>query len=557
MSDNRNPLNIYCRNCGAPAGFDILNQTYRCSHCGELTGIEEANTRVMEWKALHKENKCSNQDARTAEERNCPNCGAKVMFAEGEGSETCDFCGSKLARKKLLNPSRIPDIIIPFFITHEEARERMLNWGKAHKMTPEGRSIVSSMGNFRGYYLPYRLVRGPVQGLVKRNGGERLYNCKGFLNGTAVNTSQQLDNLVLNEMEPFDWSEARPFEFGYIAGHNVKLEDIPDAQIDRRIKDEVAEDFRPDVEKVMQTPELDLSVSTGKLMTVKALLPVYFIKSGKLTAVMNGQTGRIAVSKERKKKRALWAIEPSIITAVLTFLMGMWSHFNLEMMILSALVFSAIVFAIMGDGRKSIVRNIVYKSNTSKAKRDDGKLKIREGKDILTNSYDNTPVFYEEDKDGESVPVKIKFYSVGRWISIILRILIMVFLPLIIGAFLLWANLPEGASFSEVFHPEYGGAWYIITGFVALIYFVKGVRRDIYDHPLIYKILPNGKKRLMGKRRDRKIGILHMFGVGETDEDGKRVSLFRLLRDIGGAGVFIIIVFVGIFIGCVAAIAMP
>ena len=92
---------------------------------------------------------------------------------------------------------------------------------------------------------------------------------------------------------------------------------------------------------------------------------------------------------------------------------------------------------------------------------------------------------------------------------------------------------------------------------MALIYFVKGVRRDIYDHPLIYKIFPNGKKRLIGKRRDRKIGILHMFGVGETDEDGKRVSLFRLLSDIGGAGVFIIIVFVGIFIGCVAAIAMP
>ena len=226
------------------------------------------------------------------------------------------------------------------------------------------------------------------------------------------------------------------------------------------------------------------------------------------------------------------------------------------MIILSALVFSAIVFGIMSDGRNSIVRNIVYKSNASKAKREDGRLKIDEGREILKNPYDNTPVFYEEDKDGTEVPVKIRFYNVGRWISITLRILVMVFLPLIIGAFLLWSSLPPDVNFSEVFHPEYGAAWYIITGIVALIYFVKGVRHDVYDHPLIYKILPNGRKRLIGKARDRKIGILHMFGVGETDEDGKRVSLFRLLRELGGAGVFIIIMFVGIFIGSVAAIVM-
>lgn len=30
------PLRIYCKNCGAPAGFDIINQTYRCPFCGRL-----------------------------------------------------------------------------------------------------------------------------------------------------------------------------------------------------------------------------------------------------------------------------------------------------------------------------------------------------------------------------------------------------------------------------------------------------------------------------------------------------------------------------------------
>lgn len=39
----------------------------------------------------------------------------------------------------------------------------------------------------------------------------------------AVNTSNQLDNMVLDHAEPFDWKGTVPFEFGYIAGQRVKL----------------------------------------------------------------------------------------------------------------------------------------------------------------------------------------------------------------------------------------------------------------------------------------------------------------------------------------------
>ena len=119
---------------------------------------------------------------------------------------------------------------------------------------------------------------------------------------TAVNTSGQLDNQVLDEIEPFDWSKARPFEYGYVAGHHVKLSDISGAETDRRIREEAAEDFLPEVERVMQSSGVSVLTETGNMNAIPALLPVYFIKSGKLTAVMNGQTGQIAVTKEREKK---------------------------------------------------------------------------------------------------------------------------------------------------------------------------------------------------------------------------------------------------------------
>jgi hypothetical protein len=56
----------------------------------------------------------------------------------------------------------------------------------------------------------------------------------------------------------------------------------------------------------MQTEGVDIRLRSGNLLTMPVLLPVYFIKAGfkdtGVTAVMNGQTGRIAVSTGREKK---------------------------------------------------------------------------------------------------------------------------------------------------------------------------------------------------------------------------------------------------------------
>ena len=554
MSENRSPLRIYCKNCGAPAGFDIINQTYRCPHCGEITGIQEANNAVYQWKKLQKENLLASSAAEQGVECSCPGCGAQVYFPAGDASEKCAFCGTKIVRSELADESQLPDIIIPFFITPDEARKRMLEWGHKHENTPEGKSVVSSMGQFSGYYLPYRIVRGPVIADVLRDGNDRKYECGGFIEGTAVNTSRQLDNLVLNDAEPFDWSEARAFEYALIAGMPVKLNDSSDAEIDERITEEVTEDFRPKVEKVMQTSGVTIQTKTGNISTLSALLPVYFIKSGQLTAVMNGQTGRIAVSKDRKKVSYPWIIEPLIYTVILTCIMGWWSRWNPEMLFYSAVVFGCIIFAAMGDGRGSLIKRVTLRSKASAAKRQDGELVIDESKNILKNPYDNTPVFYEADDKGQKVPVRIRFYTPLRWLSILFNGIITVTLPLLIAAFLRWASMEEGESFMEGFHPLYGAAWYTLTVFIVILYFVKGVRKDAYDHPIIYQLFPDGKTKLIGSRRDRKLSVLSMFGIGSVDKNGKRLTVFRLIHDLGGLGIGMAVIIFFIFLGSTLAI---
>ena len=118
MSKNRSPLKIYCKKCGAPAGFDIINQTYRCTSCGEVTGIQEARDSVYEWKKLQKENLMASSAAEHGEECSCPSCGARVYFAAGDASEKCAFCGSKIVRGELTDRSQLPEMIIPLSIRY-------------------------------------------------------------------------------------------------------------------------------------------------------------------------------------------------------------------------------------------------------------------------------------------------------------------------------------------------------------------------------------------------------------------------------------------------------
>ena len=554
MNEKRSPLRIYCRNCGTPAEYDIVHQTYRCGSCGELTGIREAKDAVYRWRKLQKDEMRSVTAGQQMEECACPSCGALIVFGAGEASETCMFCGSKLTRGAFSDADQLPDLIIPFVITPEEAKKRLLQWGHAHEKTPEGKSVVSSMGKFTASYLPYRVVKGPVSARVTRDGTNRTYECGGFLRGTAVNTSKQLDNLVLNEMEPFDWSAARPFEYGYIAGMPVKLNDSTDALINARIEEEVRADFTPAVERAMQTSGVDIQVQTGDVSVLTALLPVYFIKSGKLTAVMNGQTGRIAVSREREKKSFPWVIEPLIYTTVLAALMGWWSKWNGEMLCYSAMVFGAILFSIFSEGRHSLIRRVILRSRSSTAVRQDGALSIQENRDSGKHADANTPVFYEHNAQGQKVPVRIRFYTPGRWLSILLNAFVTVMLPALLAAPLRLSMLEEGESFWAGFHLLYGAAWYTLAALIVLVYFAKGVRKDVYDHPIVYEILPNGGKRLMGNQRDRRLSLLAMFGVGSVDREGKRLSLFGLLRSLGGTGVGIAVITIFVLLGSTAAI---
>lgn len=502
---------IECSSCGAEAVYDTERQAYVCAYCGTVTPLQEKAEPA--WKNLQAESWSRVQ--REEEIAECTGCGAKILFKKDEASEKCHFCGGNLVRSEIKDTAELPELILPFVLTEEEAKNRLRNWVKGQKSSRDTRRIEQHIKELKGYYLPYRLIRGPLCGTASRNLEGRDYQFRGFLDHAVVNASGQLDNAVLDAAEPFDLSELKPFEYGYIGGHRVKLGDVSPTEIRSRTLNEAKEAYRPFVAKALHNSDVYLQLETGELKYLQVLLPMYILEVGSYLTVVNGQTGRISsASRKKDTSSRLWILEPGILTLLAVLITGYFFGFWLYPMVLMGVIAGLIFFSVYGDGRHGIYHRVILTGEKSRAKRDGGKLVLEEGKDLLKNAFPSDPVFYEKEGDREA-RVEIRFYTFGRLLTVFLKLAVLIFLPVILAVII--NRGIEGVSILS------GAAWYIVTGFVAILYCTRGLRWDIFNHPIFYEILPDGKRKLFGSRASRKLSILSLFQL-ETRENRKALG---------------------------------
>ena len=54
----------------------------------------------------------------------------------------CAFCGNALIRKEYLSSEDLPEMIIPFRITEEEAKECLDAWCRKNRGKPEAKALL-------------------------------------------------------------------------------------------------------------------------------------------------------------------------------------------------------------------------------------------------------------------------------------------------------------------------------------------------------------------------------------------------------------------------------
>ena len=514
MSKIKSPLRIICRNCGQPVTFDIRLQTYRCPMCAETSGIERTRQESIRLHELHKDD--LREQTVQAQVSACSGCGAKIIFPQGEVLSNCDFCGSRLVRDDAKNLGFAPDLVIPFVLTEEEAKECLHQWAADHQQTDEARMIRDSSNDIQGYYMPYEIVRGPMEVRVNRAGLSRTYRCRGFIEDTAVNCVREMNSSLLDAAAPFDLDAAVPFEYGYIAGHRALFSDISDNDIDRRVRRQVAKAYLPMVQETLDDNDIRIKVTSDKLLSASALLPVYVLKKGRLSAVVNGQTGRIAVSLKDKKKKPFrfWAVEASVYTAVITLLFSALLSFEWRYMAMFAVFFGLLFFTAMGQNRAPIAAQVIKHSEKVQAQRRGGRLFISQSGSPPPASL---PVFYEN-LGGCEVAVEYCFLPVQRILSLVIQSFVLIFAPAIaaagIAAVMASSNGCSVLKALAELKLVGGCIWFIFTVPAALLLAMEASRFRAYDRPYIYELKQNGGRELIGDPKARRLSVFNTYLSG-------------------------------------------
>lgn len=481
---------IHCPSCGAPAYYDIRTRMYNCSYCGNRVGIDRAKSEHKGFREISKKKMRESIKKFTLQKASCTGCGAQVVFETGEAVANCAFCGRSLVRKAFVNPDIIPELIVPFAITPTEAQDILADWCNKNKWKKEARAIREKIQDLKGFYLPYELVRGPVSCSVFRIEGGSVYDCGGFIDEVFVNCSKKLDNQLLDAMEPYDLDELQEFDFSYIAGHQVKTGDIFEDELIRRIDIEVGEDYKPVIQKTLETKAVGVNVSCKNVLRMPVLLPVYYLAFDGYMAAVNGQTGRVSV---RACKESKYLILPWWIKAILATIagtagvaLGMFLFGAERDLILGASGCLALVLVFVFFAAYSQQREETYGLETYR--------KVFHSKTELKKPV-TKPVFFMNIA-GKIQEVEIRFTTVLRVIRALAITLAVVFLPVIL------ALIINGFNFSIL---NLGGSavWFCIAVPLAPVFLIKYGRMDIYDNPWIYMIGENGQKKRYKPKRDK------------------------------------------------------
>ncbi len=498
---------IHCPRCGAPASFNINQQKYVCGYCGSEVEIVDAQRQKQGFRSIRADKLRDNVRRFRLYSASCSGCGATVVFEENEALSSCAFCGRSLVRREYLNTEGLPESVIPFSLTEREARDRLKAWCDRNPGKPEARKLKQLLPELKGFYLPYELVRGPVHMKVSRMDGGGSFRCEGFMNDEFVNRSRQLDNLLLDGMEPFDTENLTEFDFAYVAGHRVKISDISDRELQVRADAEAGEAYMPAVRKTLQTKAVEVGADVSDALSLPVLLPVYFICRGNLMAAVNGQTGKVSVRAEKESHYYFIPWWLKAIMATLAFcgalfgalrLGGMEAQGALLVTGMTGLVFLTINLCMFSDTTKNRFAvesgREIYTSGGKSFHRERGRLVQN---DNLLERKTTPPVYFEK-LDGKAQPVVLKFMTPWRLLRMILLFLVITFLPVIIALFL------NGLDFQKL---NLGGSavWFCIFVPVAAVALVKFGLLELYEHPWIYPI--GGDGRVKQRYRKKRKGI--------------------------------------------------
>lgn len=324
-----NMLEYKCPNCGGALEFDSATQKMKCPYCSSdfevetLKALDEAAKIVssedqMNWN-INQSTEFSDPEAESLKAFICKSCGGEIIGDENMGATSCPFCGNPVVISDRFAGMLKPDIIIPFKLSKNDAKESLKKHLEGKRLLPKVFKTENHIDEIKGIYVPFWMFDADVDGSVtydattvdhwsdSRYEYTRTNHFEVFRQGNVsftnipVDASTKMDDDLMQSIEPFNISEAVDFQTAYFAGYLADKYDVSVEEslpkINSRVKTSTEDSFRSTINNIYSsvTPKGSyINVKNGS--SKYALLPVWILNTNwngqKYTFAMNAQTGK-------------------------------------------------------------------------------------------------------------------------------------------------------------------------------------------------------------------------------------------------------------------------
>ncbi len=337
--------NYACPSCAGPLHFVGESGKLECDFCDSSFSVEEIEALMAEQEKQAAEAFAVNEQTRAADEAEgwgvaegmkayiCPACGAELICDATTVATSCPYCDSPAVVPGQVDGMQKPDYILPFKLSKDQATEALKGFYKGKKFLPDTFTDDNKVEEIKGVYVPFWLYDGKTNVSAqfeatkvykKRKGDVEITETEYYdvrragsfqFEKVPVDASTKMPDEYMDAIEPFNYSELKPFSNVYLPGYLADKYDLDQEECagraEERIKSTALNLIREEVQGYDTVSTKSSNVSTKRTKGSYALLPTYLLSTKweeeNYLFAMNGQTGKLIGNLPiDKKKYWLW-----------------------------------------------------------------------------------------------------------------------------------------------------------------------------------------------------------------------------------------------------------
>jgi len=174
----------------------------------------------------------------------CPSCGAELIGDKNTIAAVCPCCGNTQIIQKRVQGLLRPELVIPFQLDKNAAKEALKQFYKGKKLLPKVFTTENRIDSIQGLYVPFWLFDAKAQGSVSykatkvKSWSDSSYNYtktdyysvqrEGSLGfeKISVDGSEKMDDNYMDAIEPFDYGKLKDFQTAYLSGYIAEKYDV-------------------------------------------------------------------------------------------------------------------------------------------------------------------------------------------------------------------------------------------------------------------------------------------------------------------------------------------